>query len=49
VSFLARLEGITLRHYRPQFGGMTQRFIRSAKPVTVAPENPAPIGEPALA
>lgn len=26
VAFLARLEGVTLRHFRPQFSGMTRRF-----------------------
>ena len=28
VAFLARLEGITLRHFRPEFGGMTRIFTR---------------------
>lgn len=28
VAFLARLEGITLRHFRPQLGGMTYQFTR---------------------
>ena len=28
VAFLARLEGITLRHFRPEFGGMTRMFTR---------------------
>lgn len=28
VVFLARLEGITLRHFRAQFHGMTRKFIR---------------------
>ena len=28
VAFLARLEGITLRHFRPVFGGMTQHVTR---------------------
>jgi biopolymer transport protein ExbB len=28
VAFLARLEGITLRHFRPEFGGMTRLFTR---------------------
>ena len=30
VAFLARLECITLRHYRPQFHGMTRVFKRPA-------------------
>src|SRR6185503_3342214 len=29
VGFLARLEGITLRHFRPEFHGMTRFFVRS--------------------
>lgn len=53
VSFLARLEGITLRYFRPRFGGMTQRFVRRDKPVakTPAPTVPPrdPITQPALA
>lgn len=28
VAFLARLEGVTLRHFRPQFHGMTRVFHR---------------------
>jgi biopolymer transport protein ExbB len=28
VAFLARLEGITLRHFRREFGGMTRLFSR---------------------
>ncbi|MDD1650897.1 MAG: MotA/TolQ/ExbB proton channel family protein, partial [Methylococcaceae bacterium] len=28
VAFLARLEGITLRYFRPQFRGMTSFFFR---------------------
>jgi biopolymer transport protein ExbB len=28
VAFLARLEGITLRHFRPEFHGMTRIFVR---------------------
>jgi biopolymer transport protein ExbB len=28
VAFLARLEGITLRYFRPQFRGMTRQFVR---------------------
>lgn len=35
VAFIARLEGITLRHFRPQFGGMT-RLLK--KPTTVVSE-----------
>jgi biopolymer transport protein ExbB len=30
VAFLARLEGITLRHFRPVFHGMTRAFVRSS-------------------
>jgi biopolymer transport protein ExbB len=29
VAFLARLEGITLRHFRPEFHGMTRFIVRS--------------------
>jgi biopolymer transport protein ExbB len=29
VAFLARLEGITLRHFRPQLHGMTRHIVRS--------------------
>lgn len=29
VGFLARLEGITLRHFRPEFHGMTRQLVRS--------------------
>jgi biopolymer transport protein ExbB len=44
VAFLPRLEGITLRHFRPAFGGMTQVFTRKGN-------RPAgePSAEPALA
>ncbi|MEW6306886.1 MAG: MotA/TolQ/ExbB proton channel family protein [Verrucomicrobiota bacterium] len=28
VAFLARLEGVTLRYFRPNFGGMTRIFTR---------------------
>jgi biopolymer transport protein ExbB len=47
VAFLARLEGITLRHFRPQFHGMTGFFVRkprtasapkAASQASVAPE-----------
>jgi biopolymer transport protein ExbB len=44
VTFLARLEGITLRHFRPQFHGMTRVFKRQK--VKVEKQNGAP--EPAL-
>jgi biopolymer transport protein ExbB len=42
ISFLTRLEGITLRYFRPEFHGMT-RFV--AKPVP-APEVKAPATTP---
>ena len=49
VSFLARLEGVTLRHFRPQFGGMTRVFkkrdSKKAEATTPAPQTV----EPALA
>jgi biopolymer transport protein ExbB len=44
VAFLARLESITLRHFRPEFHGMTRIFTRPApaaapaKPAAVKPE-----------
>ena len=44
VAFLARLEGITLRHFRPEFGGMTRIFKREevkATQVTALPVEPA--------
>lgn len=38
VAFLARLESITLRHFRPEFHGMTRIFTRAnGKAVEVAP------------
>jgi biopolymer transport protein ExbB len=51
VAFLARLEGLTLRHFRPQFHGMTRVFVRDAvrseeQPVPSAVRNP--IAEPVL-
>jgi biopolymer transport protein ExbB len=49
VAFLARLEGITLRHFRPEFGGMTRIFKREE--VKAAETNqalPLPV-EPAVA
>lgn len=46
VAFLARLESITLRHFRPEFHGMTRIFTRApGKAVEVAPvktEAPVP-------
>ena len=42
VAFLARLEGVTLRHFRPQFHGMTGIFIKPkmhrARPSIPKPE-----------
>lgn len=34
VAFLARLESITLRHFRPEFHGMTRVFTRQTETVT---------------
>ena len=49
VSFLARLEGVTLRHFRRAFPGMTRRFVRSQND-SVRPAQSAPaIAEPVLA
>jgi biopolymer transport protein ExbB len=43
VAFLARLEGITLRHFRPGFHGMTRVFsCGDLKPETALPQNPQP-------
>jgi biopolymer transport protein ExbB len=51
VAFLARLEGITLRYFRPEFHGMTRIFVReknvaAAQPVpqnvSNAPSEPLP-------
>ncbi len=43
VAFLARLEGITLRHFRPQFAGMTRIYRRDeVTPV----ETKLPVAEP---
>ncbi|HYG23938.1 MAG TPA: MotA/TolQ/ExbB proton channel family protein [Verrucomicrobiae bacterium] len=40
VAFLAHLESITLRHFRPEFHGMTRVFTRSGlQPETRAPQN----------
>lgn len=36
VAFLARLEGITLRHFRPEFHGMTRMFVRKGDKVVDA-------------
>ena len=33
VAFLARLESITLRHFRPEFHGMTRMFTRKSNAV----------------
>jgi len=40
VVFLARLEGITLRHFRGQFHGMTRKFSRAQ------PKSPSPSRAP---
>jgi biopolymer transport protein ExbB len=34
VAFLSRMEGVTLRHFRPEFHGMTRRFVRKKIEVT---------------
>lgn len=49
VSFLARLEGITLRHFRPQFGGMTHVFFRRDKQAgNQAVPAPGPAAQPSI-
>ena len=40
VAFVARLESITLRHFRPQFRGMTRLFVRRSAPAK-PPSGPA--------
>jgi len=46
VAFLARLEGISLRHFRPTLHGMTRQFVRRELPPANAP---TPHIEPRLA
>jgi len=41
VAFVARLEGITLRHFRPEFAGMTRIFRR--KDVKPGGDNSGPL------
>jgi biopolymer transport protein ExbB len=44
VAFLARLESITLRHFRPEFHGMTRVFVRkNDKVVEAVPAGTQPI------
>jgi biopolymer transport protein ExbB len=49
VAFLPRLESISLRHFRPQFHGMTRFFVRPRSNPTIpaepqkAPEQTAPV------
>jgi len=40
VAFLARLEGITLRHFRPEFRGMTRIFTRPANKEASSAQSP---------
>jgi biopolymer transport protein ExbB len=49
VAFLARLEGITLRHFRPEFGGMTRVFKRDDVQPATAPTAPAAPAQHSLA
>ncbi len=37
VSFVARLEGVTLRHFRPEFRGMTRVITRPTAPPPATP------------
>jgi biopolymer transport protein ExbB len=46
VAFLARLEGITLRHFRPLFHGMTRMFTRSDFAFKPDPARQAPASAP---
>lgn len=45
VAFLARLESVTLRHFRPQFHGMTRVFTRpkAKTPPPTSTPLPAPV------
>ena len=50
-SFLLRLEGVTLRHFRPEFHGMTRFIQRSTLPaiapvVLALPLKPQPVSAP---
>jgi biopolymer transport protein ExbB len=56
VAFITRLEGITLRHFRPRYAGeMTRVSAKPARPVQAGTHagqvksRPAPVEEPALA
>jgi biopolymer transport protein ExbB len=40
VAFLSRLEGITLRHFRVQFHGMTRSFVRAPCAASDLPQVP---------
>src|SRR5882672_888127 len=46
VAFLTRLEGITLRHFRPRFHGMTGFFVRPKKKSISPPSPPVRNPEP---
>jgi biopolymer transport protein ExbB len=45
VAFLTRLEGVSLRHFRPEFHGMTRFFVRKTSE-TVASSDSAPTLRP---
>ena len=50
IAFLARLESITLRHFRSQLGGMTRVFVRRSNNPAAPTAAPATaVGQPALA
>ena len=51
VAFLVRLEGITLRYFRPEFRGMTRIFVREKPASTTTDETrvTSPVAEPVLA
>jgi biopolymer transport protein ExbB len=48
VSFLARIEGVTLRHFRREFPGMTRVFKRAEATAATKPDT-AKLSQPALA
>ena len=48
VAFLARLEGVTLRHFRSEFRGLTRQFVRSEDEAKASVETreTSPVAEP---
>ncbi len=48
VVFLTRLEGITLRHFRGEFHGMTRHFVRKAPKASAKTAKPTQTSVPVL-